>query len=147
VDEHPWKGIGRPDPDRARGHLAAGRIALADGRELRVTTHCVDRFWERAASGCTTFAAALARLRALAAQAGTVGPAPPWAGDVGADQWIALTDDIGLVVHRGRAVTCLVRGGMSDAARAQRNARRRRRPARRGRSGADRRREDERGPG
>ena len=44
------------------------KLALANGETVPVTTHCVDRFWERAAGGCTNFRAALARLWLLADQ-------------------------------------------------------------------------------
>jgi hypothetical protein len=80
------------------------------------TTHCVDRFWERAASGCTTFRAALERLRRLASQAGAFADPPEWAGELAAERYVALGDAAGLVVIRGElAVTCLARGIIGDA--------------------------------
>jgi hypothetical protein len=134
-DEHPphRPGIGRPNPDPDRQNAIAGRIVLADGTRLMVTTHCVDRFWERAASGCTTFRAALEHLRRLASQTGAFADPPAWAGELAAGRYVALGNDVGLVVVRGElAVTCLARGIIGDAVRELRNRARRRRP--RGRS-------------
>ena len=98
-----------------------------------MTVHCVDRFWERAASGCTTFAAALQRLRVLAARFGADAEAPLWAGELDADAYVELGADVGLVVRQGRAVTCVVRGGISETVRDRRNRSGRRRPRDRGR--------------
>lgn len=50
-----FRGIGRPDPDPAERQRRALRAALPDGEVLWATTHCVDRFWERVATGQTTF--------------------------------------------------------------------------------------------
>ena len=86
--------------------------------------HCVDRFWERAAGGCVNFSAAFARLRLLAEQFGVRAPVPGWAGEVHCDRYIALGDDVGLLVVNRRAVTCIARGSISDAARDWRNQRR-----------------------
>jgi hypothetical protein len=95
---------------------------------MLVTTHCVERFWERAASGCTTFRAALGRLRRLAGQTGAFAEPPVWAGELVVVRYVALGDDAGLVVVRGElAVTCLARGVIGDAVRARRNRARRRR--------------------
>jgi hypothetical protein len=114
--------------------MTAGEIRLAEGQTVVVTTHCVDRFWERAAGGCVNFNAALARLRLLADRIGVEAPPPQWAGDVRCDRYIALGDDIGLVVVNKRAVTCIARGSISDAARDWRNDRRSRRPRNDGRT-------------
>lgn len=111
-------GIGRPSPDQDRTTEIAGRIEPADGSGLLVTTHCVDRFWERAASGCTNFRAALERLRLLAGQFGEVTAAPGWAGTLDADRYVAVSDDIGLIVRDDWAVTCVVHGGIGDRSRA-----------------------------
>jgi hypothetical protein len=89
-----------------------------------VTTHCVDRFWERAAGGCVTFKAALTRLCLLAEQIRAEATPPDWAGEVHCDRYIALGDDIGLLVVDRRAVTCIARGSMSDAKRDWRNHKR-----------------------
>jgi hypothetical protein len=118
------KGRGRPDPRPDRAWTIAGEITLADGQHVAVTTHCVDRFWERAAGGCANFKSALARLQQLAEQIGVDAPAPDWAGEARCDRYIALGDDIGLLIVNTRAVTCIARGSISDAARDWRNQRR-----------------------
>jgi hypothetical protein len=107
--------------------MTASEITLADGASVPVTTHCVDRFWERAAGGCVNFKAALTRLCLLAAQIGTDAPPPDWAGEVHCDRYIALGDDVGLLVVDKRAVTCIARGSMSDGKRDWRNHKRPRR--------------------
>lgn len=128
------QGRGRPDPRSGRGWTTAGEITLTDGQKLPVTTHCVDRFWERAAAGCVNFRAALERLRVLATQLGVDAPPPDWAGEVHCNRYIALGDDIGLLVVGKRAVTCIVRGSISDGARDGRNQKRPRRRRNDGRS-------------
>jgi hypothetical protein len=52
---------------------------------------------------------------------GTEAPLPDWAGEVHCDRYIALGDDIGLLVVKTRAVTCIAHGSISDAARDWRN--------------------------
>ena len=119
------RGYPSPDPDEPRGRIA-GWIVLADGERLPVTVHCVDRFWERAAAGCTLFRHALTRMQQLAAAVGAQAPRPQWAGpEVQGERWIALGDDVGLIVRRNAAVTCLVRGITPE--RPGRRQRRRRR--------------------
>lgn len=131
------KGLGRPNPDPDRRAIPAGRITLADQTSsFIVTTHCVDRFWERAAAGCAQFADALERLQQLSAQIGTLAERPDWLADVTADALVSLGPDVVLVIQNKRAITCLVRSGVSDAARQTRNAKRARRPRNEGRSGA-----------
>lgn len=122
-------GIGRPRIHGPGTGELAGEIVLADGQRVAVTVHCVDRFWERGASGCVRFADALARLRLLAMEIGEKVDAPSWVGvaEDGVD-WVAIGPDLVLLVKRGVALTCLARGSVSDAARASRNRRRRRRP-------------------
>jgi hypothetical protein len=92
------KGRGRPDPSQGRGWTTAGEITLADGQSVPVTTHCVDRFWERAAAGYVNLTAALERLRLLAEQLGADAPPPDWAGKARCDRYIALGDDVGLLI-------------------------------------------------
>jgi hypothetical protein len=122
-------GHGRPDPYHEHSHEPVGTVVLADAKtSFVVTAHCVDRFWERAASGCARFADALARLELITSQVGTLVDPPPWLTGVEADAIVALGPDVVLVVKRKSAVTCLARGGISEAARAARNARRGRRP-------------------
>jgi hypothetical protein len=119
------RGYPVPDPDEPRGRIA-GWIVLADGERLAVTVHCVDRFWERAAVGCTLFRHALARLQELAAAVGADAPRPEWAGpEVASERWIALGPDVGLVAGRYAAVTCLVRGMASSRPRRRKRRRRR----------------------
>ena len=110
------RGYPNPDPERPRGQIA-GWIVLADGERLAVTVHCIDRYWERAAVGCTLFRYALTRLQQLAAAIGAEGPRPDWAGpEVTGERWIALGPDVGLVAGRRAAVTCLARGSTSRRA-------------------------------
>jgi hypothetical protein len=101
---------------------------------LPVTTHCVDRFWEGAAGGCVSFKAALERLRLLAGQLGVETRPPEWAGEVHCDRYIALGEDVGLLVVGKRAVTCIARGSISDGVRDWRNQKRPRRRRNDGRS-------------
>ena len=122
-------GHGRPDPYHEHSREPVGTLVLADGNtSFVVTAHCVDRFWERAAIGCSRFPDALARLKLITSQVGTLTDPPPWLTGVEADAIVALGPDIVLIVKRKSVVTCLARGGISDAARAARNARRGRRP-------------------
>jgi hypothetical protein len=97
--------------------------------------HCVNRFWERGAMGCVRFADALARLRLLATQIGAWVERPDWVGSTREDAktWIALGPDLVLLVKEDVALTCLARGSVSDAARANRNRKRPRRPPNEGR--------------
>ena len=76
------RGYPRPDPDAPRGRIA-GWIVLSDGERLGVTVHCVDRWWERAAVGCTGFRRALTHLQQVAAAVGAEAPRPEWAGPGG----------------------------------------------------------------
>jgi len=120
---------GRPAPDTESTTRIVGRVTLPDGTVFLVTTHCVDRFWERAAVGCVRFRDALARLGVLCAQVGELRAPPGWVrGEVG-DKVVALGPDVVLVVDRHKVVTCLTRGSLADEIRRSRNrkARRRRR--------------------
>lgn len=75
------------------------------------------------------FKAALERLRLLAEQLGADAPPPARPGEVRCDRYVALGDDIGLLIVDQRAVTCLARGSISDGApdwRSQKRPRRRR---------------------
>jgi hypothetical protein len=80
------------------------------------------------------FKAALERLRLPAEQFGADAPPPDWSGEVHCDRYIALGDDIGLLVVDQRAVTCLARGSISEGAREWRNQRRPRRRRNNGRT-------------
>ena len=48
------------------------------------------------------------------AQIGNDASLPDWAREAQCDRFIALGDDIGLLVVSDRAVTCIARGSMSD---------------------------------
>jgi hypothetical protein len=105
------RGYPAPRPD---GHgRIAGHITLVNGERLAVTIHCVDRFWERAAVGSTLFRHAFFRLQRLASEIGSEGPWLSWARTTDpppGQRWIALGPDVGLVVVKRTAVTCLARG-------------------------------------
>ena len=131
-------GIGRPNPDPDdRGRIAA-HLELPGGEVLLATTHCIDRYWERAAAGCTRFTDAEERLKTLAAEIGAFAPAPAWAGGV-RGRWLSLGPDVGLVVERRCALTCPTRGSMSDPIRRRRNTRRQAQAVSRGYQRKDRR--------
>ena len=88
----------RRDPDDRRVRIV-GHVLLASGERVAVTAHCVDRFWERAAVGCTLFRYALGRLQELASTIGEQAPRPDWAGPPEpGERWIALGPDVGLVI-------------------------------------------------
>jgi hypothetical protein len=112
------------------------RLVLADGEVLWATTHCVDRFWERAAASETTFRAARARLLVLAREHGRRAERPGWVDDdiTGEEAWLALADDVALLVYGGVARTCLTRGTLPYGERRRRRAERRRRRAARRRA-------------
>lgn len=129
--------LGRPDPDDATRHQLAARATVPTGEKLRITTHCVDRFWERAAVGCTTFRAARARLVQLVETVGEVQPSRPGWTQVADGSWLALGPDIGLVLNGKYATTCLARGGLPDGARRHRNLQRRKQRRRRARERRD----------
>jgi hypothetical protein len=131
-------GIGRPNPDPDERHRYAARLMLVDGESLWVTTHCVDRFWERAASSETTFRAARARLLILAREYGHRVQRPTWIDDEikGEDGWLALSEDVVLLIYAGVARTCLTRGTLPASERRCRRAERRRRRAERRRRAA-----------
>jgi hypothetical protein len=104
------------------GDGIAGTVRLPDGERLRVTVHCVDRFWERVSLGSVRFSDAQDRLRTLVATAGEWREPPTWLPVVHG-RYLALGDDIGLIVRRDIAITCVARGGfMSDENRAKRNS-------------------------
>ena len=98
-------GIGRPNPDPGERNDYAVRLVLIDGETLWATTHCVDRFWERAASSETTFRAARARLLVLAGEHGRRVGRPGWIDDdiTGEEAWLALSDDVVLLIWGGVA--------------------------------------------
>src|SRR4051794_31225419 len=87
--DHLPAGRGRPDPGPDRAWTIAREITLPDGHRVPVTTHSVDRFWERAAGGCVNFKSALARLRQLAEHIGAEAPPPDCAGEARCDPNIA----------------------------------------------------------
>lgn len=107
------------DEERYR---VAGRADF-EGEPIWFTTHCVDRFWERAAVGCTSFRSARDRLVVLVETIGLSSRAPEWAGPIDG-VWVALGPDVGIVLDKRRAVTCLARGYTGDHVRAKRNKRR-----------------------
>ena len=121
-------GIGRPNPDPGERNDYAVRLVLIDGETLWATTHCVDRFWERAASSETTFRAARARLLVLAGEHGRRVGRPGWIDDdiTGEEAWLALSDDVVLLIWGGVARTCLTRGTLPYGERRRRRAERRR---------------------
>jgi hypothetical protein len=125
-------GIGRPNPDPDERHQFAARLVLADGELLWATTHCVDRFWERAASSETTFRAARERLRTLAREHGRRAERPVWLDDDlhGEHAWVALGEDVVLLIYDGVARTCMTRGTLPGSERRRRRAKRRRRAPR-----------------
>lgn len=91
------------------GGGTAGRVKLADGKTIRLRTHCVDRFWERVAIGCVNFNMARERLTILLSQS-ELTDLPDWVRSQRLrDKWVPLTDEIGVVVSGGRAITCLVK--------------------------------------
>ena len=139
MDAEPHRpGFGRPNPKPdERGRIAA-HLELSGGEVLVATTHCIDRYWKRAAAGCTRFADAEDRLKTLAAKIGTFAPAPAWAGAV-RGRGLSLGPDVGLVVELRCAVTCLTRGSMPDQIRERRNARRQAQAVSRGDQRKDRR--------
>lgn len=120
------------DSERYRIAGALEILTSDGGLSLRVTTHCVDRFWERAAVGATTFADARARLQLLTREIGEMSDvAPDWVYNCDDElKWILLGPDVVLMVDRRLAVTCLSRGSFSDAARTSRNLVRRKRRSR-----------------
>jgi hypothetical protein len=132
TDDIGGPGIGRPNPDRNERHDFAVRLVLVDGESVWATTHCVDRFWERAASSETTFRAARARLLILAREHGHRAQRPAWLQDdiCGEHGWLALSEDVVLLLYDGVARTCLTRGTLPGSERRLRRARRRRRAGR-----------------
>jgi hypothetical protein len=114
--------IGRPNPDPDNRQRLAARLVLPDGERLYATTHCVDRFWERAASSESTFHAARARLLILVQAHGCWTGQPAWFdGRVDADvRWLAIGEDVALLVIDGLARTCMTRGAFLRGRRAKR---------------------------
>lgn len=114
--------IGRPTHV---GNGLACTIDLVDGTTLRVTTHCVDRFWERVVAGSARFHDAANKLITLAAQVGEYAENPAWYPPIEGD-YVSLGPDFGLIVRGDVAVTCISRGGyMSDTRRERQNERKR----------------------
>lgn len=114
-------GVGRPTH---AGVGIAGRVRLSDGRVVQLTTHCVDRFWERAAVGSVRFRDALDRLTQLASSVGEAADErPDWAHEKSHRSgawWLYLGPDVALCIEGRVAVTCLVRGMSSSQRRHRR---------------------------
>jgi hypothetical protein len=107
---------------------------------IRFSEHALSRYGERVRPGLTGARLAAELQRVLAT--GTIrADAPPWLGGgrgTRADLWIEVGDVAFPLVHSGNgllALTCLVRGGISDFSRHRRSERRRARRAARGVSG------------
>ena len=122
--------------------------------EIEISHHCVDRFHERFRPALDLIKAREQLEMLVALHAVHADEPPDWFAErmlEGADSYLIIGDDMVIPLarlgHRDElllAKTCIGRGGVSDLARARRNARGRRRRAERGRSRSGGRRRDRR---
>lgn len=114
------------------------RFVVVAGRRVGVTEHAVDRYLERVLSGSLDRPAAFEQLSRVALAAGEVRrDSPAWLSPFAlnadgtaslgeaAEGWLMIGEDVALALVQNRAITCVVRGGLSEASREKRSEKQR----------------------